>query len=194
VPTIADDGPLVVTWRRLADAVSALADPTLVCLGGGAYRWTQSLYAQLRGALAGGIAPVRYTRTFSSRLPCRTDVLALLVEVDTTVSTWGPHGKTTIDRLHELPPAAGVPRTADYSTDTSITSSTGAWPGSSCSAPRRECFSVCRVRRVAPSSPTAGTTLGIGYGCAHCASLKPGASARRVERSGGLRCSSGWPG
>ncbi len=31
------------------------------------------------------------------------DVLALLCEIDTTVGRWEPHGKTTLDRLHQLP-------------------------------------------------------------------------------------------
>jgi hypothetical protein len=37
----------------------------------------------------------------SSWLPCRVDVLNLLVEIDTTVAAW-EHGKSTIDRLHQL--------------------------------------------------------------------------------------------
>jgi hypothetical protein len=103
VPPIADDGPLAVTRRRLADAVSALADPIPVCVGGGTYRWAPALYAQLRGALRGTTAPVRRARVPRSRLPCRVDVLALLLEVDGTVTGWTPGGKGgTTDRLHQL--------------------------------------------------------------------------------------------
>jgi hypothetical protein len=37
-----------------------------------------------------------------SRPPCRTDVLALLVQIDTTVAGWEPYTKSTIDRLRQL--------------------------------------------------------------------------------------------
>jgi hypothetical protein len=102
VLTIADDGPLVVTRRRLADAVSALADPIPVCVGGGVYRWVEPLYVQLRQALQGTPVSVRRAGTHRSRAPCRTDVLTLLIEIDTTVAAWEPHGKSTVERLHEL--------------------------------------------------------------------------------------------
>jgi hypothetical protein len=113
VPPIADDGPLAVTRRRLADAVSALADPIPVCVGGGAYRWAPALYTQLRGALRGTAAPVRRARVPRSRLPCRVDVLALLIEVDRTVGTWEPHGKTTTERLHQLADRGWRPQDCD---------------------------------------------------------------------------------
>ena len=41
-------------------------------------------------------------RPHSARLPCRGDVLALLVEVDAAVGSWQPDGKGTVDRLHLL--------------------------------------------------------------------------------------------
>jgi hypothetical protein len=101
VTTTAQDGPLTLSRRRLADAVAALADPTPVCIGGGVYRWSGSLYGRLREALAGGAVLTRGAR-WSRLLPCRLDVLMLLIEIDTTVGGWEPHGKTTIERLHEL--------------------------------------------------------------------------------------------
>ena len=101
--TTASDGPLTLTQRRLTDAVSALADPAPVCVGGGIYRWSDSVYTQLRQALQGGRAPlVRHACAHRARSPCRTDVLTLLIEIDTTVGRWQPHGKSTVERLHEL--------------------------------------------------------------------------------------------
>jgi hypothetical protein len=95
--TTAPDGPLAVARHRLTDAVSALADPIPVCVGGGVYRWSESLYVQLRQALAGDRLWVR--RVFHSRLPCRADVLALVIEIDTAAAGWEPHGKSTVERL-----------------------------------------------------------------------------------------------
>jgi hypothetical protein len=93
---------MAVTMRRLTDAVSALADPTPACIGGGAYRWSESLYTRLLQALQGGTLPARRACMRNSRLPCRVDALTLLIEIDTTVGGWEPHGKTTVERLHEV--------------------------------------------------------------------------------------------
>lgn len=37
-----------------------------------------------------------------SRLPCRTDILTLIIDVDMTVAEWQPQGEGAIDRLHRL--------------------------------------------------------------------------------------------
>jgi hypothetical protein len=38
----------------------------------------------------------------SSRMPCRTDVLALLCDIDQAVAGWEPDAKGTLERLHRL--------------------------------------------------------------------------------------------
>ncbi|MGE5697104.1 MAG: hypothetical protein ACM4D3_18300 [Candidatus Sericytochromatia bacterium] len=95
-----DDGPLPLARRRLVDAVHALADPIPVW-DGGTCRWSDPLYVRLRQAMQsqrGG-----YTRIHSSKLPCRVDVLALLIEVDGTVTRWTPEEKVgTVERLRSL--------------------------------------------------------------------------------------------
>ena len=94
------DGPVALTRRRLDDAVHALADP-LPVWDDGVCRWADAVYTRLRAALPGGKL-VRGRYVPSSRLPCRGDVLDLLIQVDVTVGSWEPHGKSTIDRLHQL--------------------------------------------------------------------------------------------
>jgi hypothetical protein len=97
--TTTQDGPLAVSRRRLDDAVRALADPTPIAVDG-CYRWSEPLYAQLRQALSDDT--LRGRRVCHSKLPCRADVLAWLIDVDTTVARWEPDAKTTIERLHHL--------------------------------------------------------------------------------------------
>lgn len=94
------DSPLAHAQRRLHDAVTALAEPTPIWEAG-ICRYSPPLYTRLRGSLRG--QPTRLGRRVpSSRLPCRTDVLALLLDIDGTTARWHPHGKTTLDRLREL--------------------------------------------------------------------------------------------
>ena len=93
------DGSLPLARRRLADAVHALADPIPVWVDG-TCRWSDPLYATLRAELAGATV-VRQTHAHTSRLPCHTGILQLLVEVDTAVCSW-TDGKGTVDRLHVL--------------------------------------------------------------------------------------------
>ena len=98
--TISADGPLPLAARRLGDAVHALADP-LPAWDDGVCRWSDPLYVRLRAALTGRtVSPRR--RAHGARLPCRTDVLALLCQIDAAVGGWEPHGKTTVDRLRQL--------------------------------------------------------------------------------------------
>ena len=95
-----DDGPLPLARRRLSDAVHALADPIPQWVGG-VCRWSGPLYDRLRVELAGGRVVGR-RRVHGPRLPCRGDVLALLVEIDAAVASWQPDGKGTVDRLRLL--------------------------------------------------------------------------------------------
>lgn len=46
-------------------------------------------------------------------VPCRGDVLALLVEIDAAVGSWQPDGKGTVDRLHQLAGRAFRPQDCD---------------------------------------------------------------------------------
>lgn len=85
----------------MSDAVHALADPIPVW-DGGTCRWSDPLYTRLRSTLTDAIAMGRRRVAAGSRAPCRGDVLALLIEVDTAVGVWEPDGKGTIDRLHLL--------------------------------------------------------------------------------------------
>jgi hypothetical protein len=93
------DGALPLAKRQLEDAVSAIADPQ-PAYAGGAYRWADPLYTQLRGALRD--RPQRHIPGWSAVAPCRLDALALLVEIDTAVRSWCPDGKGTTDRRHQL--------------------------------------------------------------------------------------------
>jgi hypothetical protein len=94
------DGPLPLARRRLDDAVHALADPLPTWVGGSC-RWSDAVYVRLRMALRGRTV-VNRTAVYTSKPPCRTDVLALLVAIDRTVGSWEPNGKGTVDRLHQL--------------------------------------------------------------------------------------------
>ena len=105
------DGPLALARRRLADAVHALVAPSPVW-DSGVCRWSDSLYARLRVALA-GTAPRKRAQMRRSKLPCRGDVLDLLLQIDTTVAGWEPHGKTTVERLRQLAGHAWRPQDCD---------------------------------------------------------------------------------
>jgi ribosomal protein S27AE len=120
---VADDGPLPLARRRLADAVHALANPQPQWIAGVA-RWQHSLYTRLRTELAGGRVAGRW-RPHSARLPCRGDVLALLVEVDAAVAGWEPAKGDTVDRLHAL--AARGWRPQDCSTIDDYSSALERW-------------------------------------------------------------------
>ena len=91
--------PLALATRRLADGVAALADPTPVWVGG-ACQWVEPLYVRLRGALKGSVTTRRGVA--GSRLPCRTDILTLVIDLDLTLAEWQPRGEGAVDRLHRL--------------------------------------------------------------------------------------------
>lgn len=94
------DGPLVLTRRRLDDAVHALADPTPVW-DHGVCRWSDAVYSRLRVAITARTAGRRRVMA-GSRALCRTEVLALLIDIDTTVGLWENGKGSTVDRLHTL--------------------------------------------------------------------------------------------
>jgi hypothetical protein len=95
---VAEDGALPLARRRLDDAVRGLADPTAEWLDGTCHL-ADSLYTRLRVALRN--ARVGRGSGQLGSAPCRIDVLTLLVEIDATVTAW-EHGKSTVDRLHQL--------------------------------------------------------------------------------------------
>jgi hypothetical protein len=105
------DGALPLARKRLGDAVHAIADPQPVAINGG-YRWTDAPYTALRGALRGSRTGAR-TGTRRSLLPCRVDVLALLIEIDQTVGGWAPDATGTIERLHQLAARGWRPQDCD---------------------------------------------------------------------------------
>jgi len=92
--------PLHVARRRLQNAVHSLADPVPLWLDG-VCRWADPVYAQLRWALRDK-PERRRVSVRRSVLPCRGDVLVLLIDIDATVAGWEPHAKTTLDRLRRL--------------------------------------------------------------------------------------------
>jgi len=94
------DNPLAMSRRRLRDAVNALAEPIPVW-DGGVCRWSDAVYMRLRSSLRG--APTRSVRLVpDSRLPCRADVLTLLIDIDQTAAIWEPNGKGTVERLRQV--------------------------------------------------------------------------------------------
>ncbi|CAN1494932.1 hypothetical protein MCEMAEM6B_02218 [Mycobacteriaceae bacterium] len=111
------DGALPATTKRLADAVHALVEPFPVWHGG-ICRLTPPLYVRLRAALR-GTAGRSGRRLPASRLPCRGDVLALLVQIDSTTAEWN-RGTDTADRLRALAARTWRPQDCqqldDYST------------------------------------------------------------------------------
>jgi hypothetical protein len=101
VTAVHRDGPLILSRQRFADAVAAVVDPVPARING-AYRWKSSLYSQLRAELAGGRKIHRGAQQ-RSRLPCRLEVLALLIMIDDTVAGWAPgESGTTVALLHGL--------------------------------------------------------------------------------------------
>jgi hypothetical protein len=79
------DGPLPLARRRLGDAVHALADPQPVAING-AYKWGSPLYVELRASLRG--SKTYRTGLQRSLLPCRIDLLNLLIDIDRTSAGW----------------------------------------------------------------------------------------------------------
>lgn len=69
-------------------------------------------YTRLRAALRGR-PPVCRPAVFRSSSPCRLDVLELLCAIDTTAAGWEPHGKGTIERLHQLAGRGWRPQDCD---------------------------------------------------------------------------------
>ena len=95
-----EDGPLALARRRLADGVHALADRTPIWDHGTA-RWSDSLYSRLRGAMVARTG--RRHVLAGGRLPCRVDVLTVLIDIDRAVAGWEPEGKgDTVERLHQM--------------------------------------------------------------------------------------------
>jgi hypothetical protein len=100
VAILDSDGPLALARRRLDDAVHALCDEIPVW-DHGVCRWSDPVYVRLRGGLTARALGRRAAA--GSRLPCRTDVLVWLVEVDGAVASWTPDDKgSTVERLHAL--------------------------------------------------------------------------------------------
>jgi hypothetical protein len=105
------DGPLPLAKRRLGDAVAALADPQPVVIAS-VYRWQTPIYLELRHALNG--SKTYRTGVQRSLLPCRVDVLALVIDIDRTSTGWLPDGKGgTLGRLHQLAGKAWRPQDCD---------------------------------------------------------------------------------
>ncbi len=105
------DGPLALSRRRLGDAVAALADPQPVAVAG-VYRWQTPIYLELRQALNG--SKTDRTGVQRSLLPCRVDVLALVIDIDRTSAGWLPEGKDgTLGRLRRLAGKAWRPQDCD---------------------------------------------------------------------------------
>lgn len=94
------DNPLAAARRRLSEAVFAFAEPQPIWLGG-ICRWSDPLYVRLRDALKGS-KQVGRRQVPDSRLPCRTDILTLIIDVDMTVAEWQPDGEGALDRLVRL--------------------------------------------------------------------------------------------
>jgi hypothetical protein len=92
-----DDGPLALSRRQFGRAVAALAEP-LPIWDGGAARLVPPVYSRLRGALRGATAQFG-RRMPSSRPPCHTRVLSLLVDIDQAAAEWEPDEPDTLARL-----------------------------------------------------------------------------------------------
>lgn len=101
------ENPLEAARRRLSEAVFAFTDPQPIWVGG-ICQWIDPLYLRLRDALKGSKAVGR-RQVPDSRLPCRTDILTLIIDVDMTVAEWQPEGEGAIDRLHRLEARAWRP-------------------------------------------------------------------------------------
>lgn len=98
---MAEEGSLELSRKRLADAVHRLAEPIPVWHGG-ICRLTPPLYVRLRTALRGQ-AGRSGRRLPSSRLPCRGDVLGLLVTIDSTAAGWTDPDESSSRRRDGLP-------------------------------------------------------------------------------------------
>ena len=83
--------------RRLSDAVHAFADP-LPIFEAGTCRTIPPVYVRLRGALRGAGSRLG-RRVPTSRPPCHTAVLALLVDIDQAAAKWEPKQPDTLARL-----------------------------------------------------------------------------------------------
>ncbi len=115
--------PLVLSQRRLREAIHALAEPIPVW-DGGVCRWSDAVYWRLRGSLRG--QPTRSGRRVpDSRLPCRADVLTLLIAIDMTAAEWEPNGKGTVERLRQV--AAQDRRPQDCELLDGISATVEAW-------------------------------------------------------------------
>ena len=99
--------PLPLAQRRLSDAVRAVVDPVPLWTDG-VCRWEPAVYDRLRASLRG--QPAGSSRTMpGSRLPCRSAILSLLVEIDTTVGKWESGEKSTVERLRTVAVADRAP-------------------------------------------------------------------------------------
>ncbi len=105
------DEPLHLARRQLGDAVHALADPAPEWVDG-VCRWSDSVYVRLRRELAGG-KPIGRGAAQRSRAPCSIGVLALLVDIDTTVAAWESDATGTTERLHQLAERGWRPQDCD---------------------------------------------------------------------------------
>jgi hypothetical protein len=97
---IDEDGPLALVRQRLEAAVHAIGDDIPIWDRGTA-RWSESVYSRLRASLVGRTSRSRASMS-GSRVPCRVDVLTLVVDIDRAVSDWQPGKGGTVDRLHAL--------------------------------------------------------------------------------------------
>lgn len=93
--------PLALARRRFTDAVGALVDPQPVWVAG-ACRWLPPVYVRVRDELQPRNKPGGRRRVPDSRLPCRTDALVLVIDIDMTAAEWQPKGDGTMDRLNRL--------------------------------------------------------------------------------------------
>src|SRR5271156_431068 len=101
---------LPLAKQHLHDAVAALADPQAVSING-AYLWAPPVYTALRGMLRGAVE--HRIGGWRATAPCRTDILAWLVEVDRVVGSWEPDAKGTILRLQQLAGRGWRPQDCD---------------------------------------------------------------------------------
>ena len=113
------DGGRDLLRRRSADARASAAGrcgsrpgrPATVSLGG-VYRFATPIYLGLRQALNG--SKTYRTGVHRSLLPCRVDVLSLLIDIDRTSAGWLPDGKGgTLGRLRQLAGKAWRPQDCD---------------------------------------------------------------------------------
>ena len=99
--------PLPLAQRRLSDAVRAVVDPVPLWTDG-VCRWEPAVYDRLRASLRG--QPAGSSRTMpGSRLPCRSAILSLLVEIDSAVAGWESGEKNTVERLRTVAAADRAP-------------------------------------------------------------------------------------